>query len=122
MNLVDSCGWIEYFTDGRFADDYWEYLKSPEGVVTPTIVLYEVYKIIKREKSEEDALLAVSLMNKTLVVPLRESIALSAADVSLKYSMPMADAIVYTTALEQGCSVITGDTHFKGLDRVIFVE
>ncbi|MBI3600476.1 MAG: PIN domain-containing protein, partial [Nitrospinae bacterium] len=56
------------------------------------------------------------------VVSLNESIALLAADISLKYALPMADAIVYATALENNCTVVTGDAHFKGLDRVIFVK
>jgi predicted nucleic acid-binding protein len=34
----------------------------------------------------------------------------------------MADAIVYATALEENCKVITSDTHFKGLHGVVFVE
>ncbi|MDP2279010.1 MAG: type II toxin-antitoxin system VapC family toxin, partial [Nitrospirota bacterium] len=88
MFLVDSSGWIEFFTDGPLAKEYSKYLKDITKVVTPTIVLYEVYKKIKRERTEEDALSAVSLINKTSVIPLSESIALLAADLSLKYSLP----------------------------------
>ena len=122
MFLVDSSGWIEFFTDGHLAAQYSKYLKDPAKVITPSIVIYEVYKKIKKERTEEDALLAASLINKTTVVPLTESIALLSADISLKYSLPMADAIVYATALENNCTVVTGDSHFKGLDRVIFVK
>ena len=122
MQLVDSSGWIEFFTGGPLADEYARHLKDPDRVVTPTIVLYEVYKKIKRDRTEEEALSAVSLMNRTKVVDLTESTALFAADLSLKHSLPMADAIVYATALEADCKVITGDAHFRELDRVVFVE
>lgn len=121
MFLVDSSGWVEYFTDGPLASEYSRYLKDFTRIVTPTIVLYEVYKKIKKERTEEDALFAVSLINRTSVIPLNESIALLAADLSLKHSLPMADAIVYATALETNCSVVTSDTHLKGLDRVTLV-
>lgn len=121
MFLIDSSGWIEFFTDGPLSAQYSKYFKESAKIITPSIVLYEVYKKIKMERTEEDALLAVSLLNKTLVVPLNDSIALLAADVSLKYSLPMADAIVYATALENNCTVITGDAHFKGLDKVVLV-
>jgi predicted nucleic acid-binding protein len=121
MLLVDSSGWLEYFTDGPLALEYSKYLKDPTKIVTPTIVLYEVYKKIKRERTEEDALLAVSLINKTSIIPLSESIALLAADLSLKHSLPMADAIVYATAIEKNCKVVTGDMHFKGLDGIVFI-
>ncbi len=121
MLLVDSSGWIEFFTDGPLSAEYSKYLKDLTRIVTPTIVLYEVYKKIKRERTEEDALFAVSLINRTSVIPLSESIALLAADLSLKHSLPMADAIVYATALEKNCKVVTSDTHFKGFDRVVLV-
>ncbi len=121
MFLIDSSGWIEFFTDGHLSKAYSKYLKDLSKVTTPTIVLYEVYKKIKRERTEEDALLAVSFINKTAVVQLSESIALLAADLSLKYSLPMADAIVYATALEKNCDVVTSDVHFKGLERVVLI-
>jgi len=122
MFLVDSSGWIEFFTDGQFAERYAKYIKTPSRIITPTVVLYEVYKKIKKERTEEEALIAVSHMNKTRIIELRESIALFAADISLKYALPMADAIVYATAVEEHCRVVTGDAHFRDLENVIFVS
>jgi toxin FitB len=121
MVIVDSSGWIEFFTDGPLSLEYAKYLKDVKTLVTPTIILYEVYKKIKRERTEEDALLAAGLMNRTSVIPLHESIAFLAADLSLKYSLPMADAIVYATAVEENCPVVTSDMHFKGLDNVVLL-
>ena len=122
MFVVDSSGWIEFFTDGPLAKEYSRHLKDPARIVTPTIVLYEVYKKIKRERTEEEALTAVSLMNRTLVVDLTESIALYAADMSIRFSLPMTDAMVYATALEHRCRLVTSDAHFKKLDRVVFIS
>lgn len=121
MVIVDSSGWIEFFTDGPHAKDYARYLKDASTLVTPAIILYEVYKKIKRERTETEALSAVSSINRTRIIPLTESIALLAADVSLKYSLPMADAVVYATALEYNCTVVTGDAHFKGLEKTVLV-
>lgn len=121
MVIVDSSGWLEFFTDGPLASVYAKHLKVPVEVSTPTVVLYEVYKKIKRERSEEDALSAVSIMNRTHVVPLTESIALLAADLSLKHSLPMADAMVYATAVEKQCGLITSDSHFKDLAGITFI-
>lgn len=122
MLLVDSSGWIEFFAEGPLAKGYSRHLKNLSHIVTPTIVLYEVYKKIKRERTEEEALRAVSLMNRTSVQALTESIALLAADLSIRHSLPMADAIVYATALENNCRVVTSDTHFKKLDKVVFIS
>ncbi len=122
MIIIDSSGWIEYFTDGPLSAEYAKYLKDFTKIVTPTIILYEVYKKVRKERTEEDALLAVSLISRTSIIPLRESTSLLAADLSLKHSLPMADAIVYATALEENCEVITSDIHFKGLDNVTFIK
>jgi toxin FitB len=121
MYLIDSCGWLEYFTDGPRANQYFSYLKKTKELVTPSIVLYEVYKKVKQEKKEESALLAVAQIQETLIVPLTEFIALSAADISLRFSLPMADAIIYATAKAKNARVVTGDTHFKNLKNVIFI-
>jgi toxin FitB len=122
MIVIDSSGWIEYFTDGPLSVKYAQYLKDFTKIVTPTIILYEIYKKVRKERTEEDALLAVSLINRTSIVPLRESTSLLAADLSLKHSLPIADAIVYATALEENCKVITSDIHFKGLDNVTLIK
>jgi len=122
MIVIDSSGWIEYFTDGPLSAEFVKYLKDFTKIVTPTIILYEVYKKVRKERTEEDALLAVSLISRTSIIPLRESTSLLAADLSLKHSLPMADAIVYATALEENCKVITSDIHFKGLDNVTIIK
>ena len=44
MNLVDSCGWLEYFADGRRADFYAAALEDPGSLLVPTIWLFEVFK------------------------------------------------------------------------------
>ena len=44
MIVVDSSGWIEFFTDGPKAGVYARYLQEPEEIFTPAVVVYEVYK------------------------------------------------------------------------------
>jgi len=122
MILVDSCGWIEYLTDCPLADKYEEYLKDPSQIVIPTIVLYEVYKKIRKERREEEAIIIAAQMKKTKIIPLTDEIALSSAEFSLRYKLPLADSIVYATAIKENVQVVTSDSHFKGLDKVIFME
>lgn len=119
---MDSCGWLEFLADGPLAQAYEGYFEKLEELITPAIVVYEVYRKVKRERGEEDALLVASQMNRTLLVPLTPSLALHAADLSLKHSLPMADAMVYATARMEECQVITSDRHFAGLDGVVFIS
>ena len=121
MILVDSFGWIEYLAGGKLAERYEEYLANLAEVITPTIVLYEVYKKLRQERKEEEALLVVAQIMKTKVVPLSEEIALSAAEISLKHTLPVADAVVYATATKEACPVVTSAPHFKGLEDVIYL-
>ena len=122
MTLVDSSGWIEFFTEGPLASAYASHLKELKNVVTPTIVLYEVYKIIKRQRSEEEALAAAAQMGKTRLVPLTDAIALTAADVSLAHGIAMADAIVYATAMTEKAKVLTSDEDLADLPGVTYLK
>ncbi len=120
--VLDSSGWIEFFTGGPLADRYAAYLAPRYQLITPTVVLYEVYKKIKRERGEEVALLFVGRLNATQVVQLTESIAYLAADLSLRHGLAMADAIVYATAKDQDAEVVTGDADLKDLSGVVYVK
>ena len=120
--LLDSSGWIEFFTGGPLADRYATYVTPRYAIVTPTIVLYEVYKKIKRERGEEMALLFSGRLHATEVVQLTESIAYLAADASLRHGLAMADAIVYATGRDQNPEVVTSDADLKDLPGVVYIR
>ena len=107
---------------GLLAEQYAKYVIPRNQIVTPTIVLYEVYKTIKRERGEETALLLAGRLHSTQVIQLTESLAYLAADVSLRYGLAMADAIVYATGQEQKADVITGDADLKDLPGVVYIH
>jgi predicted nucleic acid-binding protein len=119
--VVDSSGWLEFLTDGLLADEYAKRLRQPSTVVTPTIVIYEVYKHAKRLLSEEDAVEAVAAMNKTQVVPLTDELALLAADLSITHKLPMADSIVLATAHAYDANVVTSDSDFASIPGVVYI-
>jgi toxin FitB len=119
--VIDSSGWIEFFTDGPLADEYAAQLRKMPSVVTPVIVLYEVYKRLKRDLSEDDAIIAVSAMQRSVVVPVDQELALLAADLSLEHSLAMADAIVLATARRFSADLMTSDRDFEGIPGVIYL-
>jgi toxin FitB len=120
--LVDSSGWIEFFAGGPQADRYVAYLKNPAQVITPTIVVYEVFKKIKRERGEEAALRAAAQLKVTQVIPLTEPIARLAADLSLQHGLAMADAVIYATSQDQDAQLVTSDADLKDLPSVVYLK
>jgi predicted nucleic acid-binding protein len=121
MRVVDSSGWLEYLTDGALASAYEDYLCDPDQIITPSVVLFEVYKWVKRERSEEEALVAAAQIEKTRIVPLTSTIALTAADLGLEHRLAMADSIVYATALISQAELVTSDSDFAALPGVAYL-
>ncbi len=121
MVVVDSCGWLEWFTDGSLADKYQEYLMDQDNLLVPAIILYEVYKILKREVGEERALLAVGYMKNSPIIPLDETLALAAADIALQESLAMADAIIVAASRFHNCTIISSDSDLKDQTNVKFI-
>jgi predicted nucleic acid-binding protein len=87
-----------------------------------TIEIYEVYKVIRRDLSEERAVEAVSALRQATIVMVDEPLALQAADLSLAHGLAMADALVYATAQRFGATLVTGDTDFEGLPDTVVVR
>jgi toxin FitB len=116
--LVDSSGWLEYLSGNEKANEFGAILQSGVQVLVPTIVLYEVLKILllRAGKSEADIFLSEALRRR--VVDLTETIALAAGSLSIDHKLPMADAIIYATARAHRASLLTSDEHFAGLPGV----
>ncbi len=122
MNIIDSSGWLEYFADGPNAEDFAAPLMETDKLLVPTISMYEVFKVVCRQRGEDGALQAVALMQQGEVVDLSSSIALQAARVSLDMKIPMADSIIYATARHHNAILWTQDEHFDGLSGVTNIQ
>jgi predicted nucleic acid-binding protein len=116
--LVDSSGWLEYLTADEKADAFGVYLQSTAQVLVPTVVLYEVVKILLLRGSKSDVDLFLSEALRRHVVNLTDTIALAAASLSIDHRLPMADAIIYATARHYNAQIVTSDSHFGGLPGV----
>ena len=118
MNIVDSSGWLAYFADEPNAEHFLDPLNDSSLLVVPTVTIYEVFKVILRESSENDALQAVIAMQKGTVVDLKTSLAIAASRLSLEYNLPMADSIILATAQEFNAILWTQDSDFKNISKV----
>ncbi len=120
--LVDTCGWIEWLTNGSLSEQYEPYFGQIETMIVPTSVQYELYKWVTRQAGIQKALEAIALTEQAQVIPLTTSISLSAADISIEYKLSFADAIIYATAQFHQAELITSDGHFKNLSKVMYFK
>ncbi len=91
-------------------------------MVASVIEVYEVYKVIRRDLSEERAVEAVAALRRATIVPVDETLALEAADISLDCRLAMADSLVYATAKRHGATLVTADADFDGLPDVTVIH
>jgi len=122
LNLVDSSGWLEYFTDRKNAKFFVQVIGNTEKLMVSTINLYEVYKKILLEKNEDAALQAIGLMQQAKVAEITSSIAIIAAKLSYELKLPMADSLIYSTAKTHDATVWTQGADFKDLEKVKYFK
>jgi predicted nucleic acid-binding protein len=120
MNIVDSSGWLEYFSGGPNAEHFLPPLQDYSSLIVPTIIVYEVFKVVLRETGENEALQSTAAMQKGSIVDLTTNLAIIAAKLSLKHTLPMADSIILATAKAYKCVIWTQDSDFENLERVNF--
>ena len=53
MNLVDSSGWLEYFTNGKNAIRFAAAIEDTERLIVSTLNIYEVFKKVIDQRDED---------------------------------------------------------------------
>jgi predicted nucleic acid-binding protein len=122
MNIVDSSGWLEYFTEGGNADFFAPAIEDTKNLLVPVICLYEVFKKLLQQSGVNEAQLYVSDMKQGRIVEIDESLALSAAKLSADLKLPMADSLILATVRANDATLWTQDEHFKDLEGVRYIE
>jgi len=118
MNIVDSSLWIEYFLENDIDQSVIDIIKDTDNLYIPVISLYEVYKKFLSIDESEKANIAVTIMQNAAVIGINPQLAVLAAQLGKQYKLPMADSIIYATAVLWDAELYTQDKHFENLDRV----
>lgn len=122
MNLVDSCGWLEYFADGTGSGFFAPPVENTKDLIVPSICLFEVFKRVLQQKGEDSAIIAISAMRNGSIVDLNASIALDAARLGTRHRLPLADSVILATAQACNATIWTSDSDFKDIDGVKFLD
>ena len=119
MNVVDSCGWLEYFARGLNTAFFAPAVEATDGsLVVPAICIYEVVKNILGQFTRPEALKKIALMTQAVVVLMDEPLAIEAAVISRELKLPMGDSIILATARSRKATLWTQDAHFEHIEGV----
>ena len=122
MNLVDSCGWLEFGAGGPNTAFFEPALQDRENLLVPTICIFEVFRRVLQQRGRQAALETAAEMQEGVVVGLDDQLAVRAAQVSGQMRLPMADAIILATARAHDAVVWTQDAHFEGIEGVRYTS
>lgn len=118
MNLVDSCGWLEFFADGPNAGFFSDSIQDSDKLVVPTVCILEVFKRVLEQRGETAALEAITAMQQGKVVPLDAATALNAARLSSEHKLALADSVILATAHDHRAVIWTQDADFRKIPGV----
>ncbi len=118
MNVVDSSGWIEFLVGGPNAGFFETPLSVQDQLLVPSVIVLEVYRYVLRNEGREKALSVAATMHQGSVIDLDAGLAIEAAEVGASHVLPLADSIIYASALTHEATLWTQDEDFDGLDHV----
>ena len=118
LHLVDSSGWIETFMDSTQAEFFKAALAKTDSLIVPSISLYEVHKRLSRSLPASLVNQCLDVMQLARVVDLTPSRAIAASGIAQSHKLALADAVMYSIALEFKATFWTQDVDYLGLLNV----
>ena len=122
MNVVDSSGWIEFFTAGASGPVFKPVIEQRDQLLVSVINIYEVHKILSHKLPAGAVLSCLDVMRQGRVLDLTDRRAIAAADIAVQHKLAMADAVIYSMAREFDAMLWTQDVDYDGLVGVKFFE
>lgn len=118
LNLVDSSGWIEFFTARPNGPQFRPVINDAANLLVPTIVLFEVHRVLSRRPPPELVATRLDAMRLARVLDFTDRRAIFAAEIGARHGLAMADAAMYSMALEHRATFWTQDADCAQLPGV----
>ena len=119
--MLDSSAWIEYFS-GSESGARIKNVVEGDTTVTSILSIAEISDKFSREKERFDKFLAfiknVSSVVNITILSCSESGRLKAERRKIKKKFSLADAIIYLSAKENSCTLVTLDHDFDNMENV----
>ena len=124
-HMLDSSAWIEYFA-GTETGKKVEYVIENEEILTCMLSIAEISDKFCKEDEKFgrflDFIKSVSAVSNITIETCSEAGKLKAQRRSIKKEFKIADAIIYLTARENSCIVVTKDADFEGMENVVVIK
>jgi len=117
-HILDSSAWIEVLDEGPNTPHFKPIFLQLPNLIIPAIIITEIRKFILRERGEKKADAVTRSLNSGIIIDLTTDIAQSAANLGHKHQLPLADSIIYATALSTNATLWTQDSDFEDLPHV----
>jgi predicted nucleic acid-binding protein len=117
-HILDSSAWLECLDAGPNVEQFGPILRKLPDLIIPAVVLTEVRKVVLKQRSRDEAEAVTESMSSGIIIPADTEISIFAADLFIKHKLPLADSIIYATALIHNATLWTQDDDFQGLPHV----
>jgi len=118
MLCVDSSGWIEFFLGSTAGRTFQPIIEQTAKLVVPAVSIFEVHRFLSRTTTISVRDAAIEVMCRSRVIDLNAVRAAAASEAAQKYSLAMADAVMYSIAQEFSATFWTQDLDYKDLPGV----
>lgn len=97
-------------------------IEQRQTLLVPVIALFEVHKVLSRKVSKSAVEQCLDVMRMGRVLDITDERAVAAASAASTYKLAMADAMMYSLALEFGATFWTQDVDYQGLPGVTYFD
>ena len=120
MNVVDSCGWLEYFADGPQAAFFAPAIEDTVRLVVPLIVVFEVSRRLRYLYGPQGEASGMVFLEKGILDVGTLQLMRQAAQAAQVHKLAMADAIIWQTAQVHEARLYTQDADLAGKPGVVY--
>lgn len=120
MNIVDSCGWLEYIANGSNAAFFNDALADEAQLLLPPLVVFEVIRRLKVLGQDFAIGPTITVMRRLQRADLSTDQLAQAALATQSHKLALADAIIWQTAQSHGATLYTQDADLQGLPGVLY--
>ncbi len=120
-SVYDTRFFFEYFfsPDKATTQALKSNLQSTGEKLVSAITIHELHRLNLKKLDKDTAKTRSSFIgNEFKVVNVNYEIAISGAELSNRYRIPLADSIIAATALNVNCPLVSDDKHFKDIQEL----